>query len=258
MEPVVIPCDWACRHCGYNLRTLSTAGRCPECGRAVAESLRHDPLPPIDARGRWLYLSAVIALLLGSLVIAWGVRISMTPWPETALLAIGVSGPRIWLPAANRQLAGFNDPKDYLATTLTFGGMALHLLGAALLTLPDADARATRYLRWGVRATIFAAIVFCIVVVSDGRLKYWGRGAGLVYLALLDLTHACFLYLLLVRLAQRMEAPVFAWWILGTWIALVLTYPTGMIIFLVALVGFVSMGIVGAVGMMLIMSARRP
>jgi len=60
---------------------------------------------------------------------------------------------------------------------------------------------------------------------------------------------------LLVRIAQRMGARVFAWWILGTWIAFVLTYPTGMMILPVALVGFFSMGIVGAMGVMLIADA---
>jgi hypothetical protein len=82
----------------------------------------------------------------------FGVRVSMTPWRETAFLAVGISGQRPWLPAVNRQLAGFYDPREYLATALIVAGNRLHLLGAALLTFRDADARATRYLRWGLLA----------------------------------------------------------------------------------------------------------
>ncbi|MCC6358883.1 MAG: hypothetical protein IT450_09075 [Phycisphaerales bacterium] len=47
-EPVVSPVaasqlvefDVPCAECGYNLRTLPTDGRCPECAHAVADSLR--------------------------------------------------------------------------------------------------------------------------------------------------------------------------------------------------------------------------
>jgi hypothetical protein len=36
---VTVDGDLRCCGCGYNLRTLSTDGRCPECGRLVGESL---------------------------------------------------------------------------------------------------------------------------------------------------------------------------------------------------------------------------
>ena len=34
-----IATDLRCCRCGYNLRTLSTSGKCPECGASVAESI---------------------------------------------------------------------------------------------------------------------------------------------------------------------------------------------------------------------------
>lgn len=34
--------DYYCIHCGYNLRTLSVAGLCPECGHPVNDSLQTD------------------------------------------------------------------------------------------------------------------------------------------------------------------------------------------------------------------------
>ncbi len=44
--------DTLCTHCGYNVRGLYVAGRCPECGTDVALSLRGDLLQYADAH--WL------------------------------------------------------------------------------------------------------------------------------------------------------------------------------------------------------------
>jgi hypothetical protein len=60
----------------------------------------------------------------------------------------------------------------------------------------------------------------------------------------------------MMRIARRLDAPVFAWWILGTWIAFVFTYPTGPVIILAALVGFFSLIIFGALGVMLMADRR--
>lgn len=55
-----------CHHCGYNLRGLQESGRCPECGRAVGESLADGPLREADPA--WLRAVAEVvgftALLL--------------------------------------------------------------------------------------------------------------------------------------------------------------------------------------------------
>jgi hypothetical protein len=40
--------DIACLSCGYNLRGLAPNGSCPECGRAIADSLRGGRLPFAD------------------------------------------------------------------------------------------------------------------------------------------------------------------------------------------------------------------
>jgi hypothetical protein len=40
VEPPPIDVDLPCAACGYNLRGLSVAGRCPECGAPVIESVR--------------------------------------------------------------------------------------------------------------------------------------------------------------------------------------------------------------------------
>lgn len=38
--PEHVSADLSCSSCGYNLRTLAVAGKCPECGRAVSETIR--------------------------------------------------------------------------------------------------------------------------------------------------------------------------------------------------------------------------
>ena len=38
----VVDIDWQCVGCGYNLRTLSVEGRCPECGEHVSKSIGDD------------------------------------------------------------------------------------------------------------------------------------------------------------------------------------------------------------------------
>jgi hypothetical protein len=64
--------DVHCRTCGYNLRTLRTDGKCPECGTDVAWTLRPEQLAFADAR--WVALVRFGAGLsgLGSVLIFWG------------------------------------------------------------------------------------------------------------------------------------------------------------------------------------------
>ena len=57
----VVDDETACVQCGYNLHTLSTQGRCPECGLNVAESLRSDRLAWSDPHWRD-YLTTGIAI----------------------------------------------------------------------------------------------------------------------------------------------------------------------------------------------------
>lgn len=58
-----------CDVCGYNLIAADPAGRCPECGRPVAESLGPETRPPTPwERGPSLWNLSVIARQLGTLI----------------------------------------------------------------------------------------------------------------------------------------------------------------------------------------------
>lgn len=71
-----IAIDLACLQCGYNLRGLDPAGRCPECGADIAVSTRGDLLR--FANPDWLHrvklgADLMLATILLSLVLGFGV-----------------------------------------------------------------------------------------------------------------------------------------------------------------------------------------
>ncbi len=57
--------DAACLNCGYNLRTLKMTSNCPECGMAVAASLRRDYLAHAPIAWRRRLLAGATALQIG-------------------------------------------------------------------------------------------------------------------------------------------------------------------------------------------------
>ena len=59
--------DWPCVHCDYNLRTLSIAGNCPECGRPVANTVENSL---VYADLAWLRDMRSGTALLGRICIA--------------------------------------------------------------------------------------------------------------------------------------------------------------------------------------------
>lgn len=81
-EAGLIAEDLPCRHCGYNLRTLSTKVQCPECGTSVGRSVHGDYLRYADpawvrglATGASLVFAAITlqtlhSVILGGLVLA--------------------------------------------------------------------------------------------------------------------------------------------------------------------------------------------
>ena len=97
--------DLPCRTCGYNLRGISTASRCPECGCSVARSLHGDMLEFCDpewvlrlARGlNWMAIAVILMLAAAaarSTMLARGPHdSSMARWLTISLaIAAGCSG----------------------------------------------------------------------------------------------------------------------------------------------------------------------
>ena len=72
--------DVHCRNCGYNLRTLSAAGRCPECGEPVAVSIRREWLREADPKWLSMVRMGLAMSAVGCLAIA-AVSIDIAaPW----------------------------------------------------------------------------------------------------------------------------------------------------------------------------------
>ncbi len=75
--------DRPCLSCGYNLRSISVGGVCPECGAPAADSLRSDLLTHAPQayvarlrRGAWLVMLGMLCTVL-SWCVPWGVMGAM-------------------------------------------------------------------------------------------------------------------------------------------------------------------------------------
>ncbi len=69
----IIEQDLPCRNCGYNLRSQSMGGRCPECNTSVESSTRSDLMRFADPR--WLqklFRGAIITAITIIAPILWG------------------------------------------------------------------------------------------------------------------------------------------------------------------------------------------
>jgi hypothetical protein len=83
MPDEIVDSDLHCAGCGYNLRTLTFSGRCPECGEPVAMSLRstafrfRNPATPKRVRnGITLFIAGVLLSAVLTLVLTGVMRLA--------------------------------------------------------------------------------------------------------------------------------------------------------------------------------------
>lgn len=86
----VVEADLDCIRCGYNLRTLTCSGQCPECGERVALSLPGRTLAAADAR--WLRAQWQGAMVqgIGLIVVDAILFVAGCAWGHSALVFYGV------------------------------------------------------------------------------------------------------------------------------------------------------------------------
>lgn len=104
-----IAADIPCRQCGYNLRGLTEAHRCPECGAAVGLSTRGDLLRFAEpgwveriARGGQMVMGGLTAIVLGMFMLVCAGMVTgglMATGARPAMLALPVIA-GIWMIAA--------------------------------------------------------------------------------------------------------------------------------------------------------------
>lgn len=120
-----------CVSCGYDLRTLSVDGACPECGRPVRDTTSGDLLSAADPA--WLG-----RLVLGQRLIALGSQMLM--WSIVGLLLIGIALLLAGLLGAVPR-APWTDGVAILAqlvwSVAVLGGLGLCLVGALVTTTPE-------------------------------------------------------------------------------------------------------------------------
>jgi hypothetical protein len=175
-----IGADRACMKCGYNLRGLDPAGRCPECGVAVAESLRTFPYASDFSAAltmlRWelaLEIASLLPLLtclpvVGALAapVLWVMRV------RTALLLL-----RPLERGGFGEMAGAASTVRW-ATRIGLGGGGVALVGLVIGIDPDARMPATLGMAagllticvcWGVRLWGIAVIVHRLDALARGH-----------------------------------------------------------------------------------------
>lgn len=176
--------DLACKHCGHNLRTLSTDAVCPECGTPIDYTLRGYYLKHSSpawvhrvARGSLLLILAVVAMIVGT--VGAGV------WVVHVLFSSGFT------PGA--------PPSFDLGPTLPVVTLAilpaniLTVLGILFLTTPD-PAQDKRRQVGGVRPWL--------------RQSLWLYSASVVFSAILTVTPTDFLSPNLCRALVAAQIPV--------------------------------------------------
>ena len=174
--PLTVSDDLTCIGCGYDLRTLSVSGACPECGRAVADSTSPTRLRFRSGHGV-CWTKRGIAMLAAAILLptlAHLCFLALTLWmlpPMFSVMRDRTSTPSILYLWSGRMLA-------YAAVPA-----ALLLAGAiAALTLPHFP-RESRMWRFIVVAAAIGAACAAVACAADLVYVHWRFATGSAYSA---------------------------------------------------------------------------
>ncbi len=180
--------DVLCIGCGYNLRGLEPAGRCPECGLSIADSNRGDRL--IYADPTWLeklrfgaslkLWNILITILIG---FVGGFLVGFMKAPQQIVLIVGMIGASLGLWATfcittqEPRTALTEDPVTLrkvirtCALTAFAGGLLQQLGGNAFASGSTLRSVALPWIMVGLISSVAG------VIVMIGELKYFRRFA---------------------------------------------------------------------------------
>jgi len=187
--PDTVATDVPCLNCSYNLRTLSLAGKCPECGQPVSISFRGDLL--IYAPKRWL-----TTVTLGCRALTLGLLLPILCYPL------------------------LRNPLTRAPTLLSLS--ALHVFGIYLLTRPEPNsdgARAGAPLRL---LLIITSVMLAGALQIQSHAGRWSPNLWVQYglqfvSAPLMLVPVVLLFAHLRHLARRVDPTRGTWGTVGTW-----------------------------------------
>lgn len=181
-EKALIDRDLPCVRCGYNLRTISTAGICPECSCPVTTTL-NDSLYAADHR--WLRrmrtgtatMFVADLCLMGFFCIYFSATLFFGALPHAgiALLVLGPAGLAFWVFGAWRittRQPGFSRRNIlwWITRLAAISGVPLALLLALLASMPFAYAWLVRMLAvWFYLLVYLGPMLVCLYCRPLGR-----------------------------------------------------------------------------------------
>jgi hypothetical protein len=150
-----IPFELICAGCGYDLRGLTVAGRCPECGKPCWETV--DEYARRAGRGRWVEMRR---LTRQPAAVVRGIREGSGYAIAANVLAIAIAlSPESWhrlrTPTRVALLAA-------LCTAMALAAMSAWKWANAVALEGGAGGRWAKARRWGMRLGAVAAVAFVV------------------------------------------------------------------------------------------------
>ena len=256
-EGAVVETDVPCP-CGYNLRGLPRAGRCPECALPVEEGLRRFD-EPFDANQLRRVASGIGFMLIahaGWLVTALALAPNRGSFWASALL--GVAGPTTFLTMMQvRHPQHFAIPVALVLTSLLWvaGVWQVATPSRPRWGGPNLLARSTRYVTFGGWLAACAAFFQWEDVMAAASLGYDAVAAALLWAYLIRLTKHAGL--------ERLSAA--AWWVGGMLVAAKLVFASNIdlgfheLMFWIVIDTFAAAGLIASLFLIFVRrAANRP